>query len=619
MIFVMRKRILTRFLIFTLAANITMPAAAINTSKSKCDNPIYRRANPDECNTSHFAFASTGLAVAGSGAALIGGALALAGMSGGGGGGSASPAPMPTLPVYTHVGGDVDSVRLASIMNSGEYSENFNQYNEIRLAWSLGRGLTGKNSTIAILDAGDDSWHGATVAAVAGGPIAPDAKIETYKIANKYGDFQSYAQIGEIIDSAAGADIYNASWSVEMRANQIYSREQIIRLTDEKFVSALAAAAGRDAIFVWAAGNDYDKRQSSALSALPRVITELQGHFINVVAWDDQTGALADFSNACGVTKDYCITAPGTNIIANDSVADGTSFAAPIVSAAVAVLREAFPYMTAPQITALIFETARDLGTPGVDEIYGHGMLDLERATRPVGAALVPMGDMNAMQPLRAARVSGPVGHKIKSAGIKLAYFDSYGRAFAGNMNDNIKIKNRGLGFQRLRGDEKVSMNVGNIELGMRKTDFMAGDGFLKTDGKNTMTFIAASNSFNLGAVTITQRTSLGNMRPRPSADSMISDFSSVWTASVSVDGKIGDWSFGVAVPDAVISGEMSMRVPTGRNADGRITFHDYDIDLAARPAVEFSVGYKFITAAFVDNPYGTDEIYVVAKKKIRF
>ena len=87
----------------------------------------------------------------------------------------------------------------------------------------------------------------------------------------------------------------------------------------------------------------------------------------------------------------------------------------------------------------------------------------------------------------------------------------------------------------------------------------------------------------------------------------------------MSVDGKIGDWSFGVAVPDAVISGEMSMRVPTGRNADGRITFHDYDIDLAARPAVEFSVGYKFITAAFVDNPYGTDEIYVVAKKKIRF
>lgn len=617
MIFVMRMKILTRFLIFAVAANITMPGLAISVSKSKCDNPIYSRANPDECAEKHYAFATSGLVAAGSGVALIGGALAMAGMSGGGG--STSTAPMPTLPVYNHVGGDVDSVRLAAIMNSGEYSENFNQYNEIRLAWSLGRGFTGKNSTIAILDAGDDSWHGATVAAIAGGPIAPDAKIKTYKITDKYDEFQSYAQIGEIINSAAGADIYNASWSVEMRANQIYSREQIIRLTDEKFVSALAAAAGRDAIFVWAAGNDYDKRQSSALSALPRVVKELQGHFINVVAWDDETGALADFSNACGVTKDYCITAPGSAIVANDSTAYGTSFAAPIVSAAVAVIREAFPYMTAPQITALLFETARDLGTPGVDEIYGHGMLDLERATRPVGAALVPIGDMNAMQPLRAARVSGAVGHNIKSAGIKLAYFDSYGRAFAGNMNDNIKIKNRGLGFERLRGDEKISMNLGNIELGMRKTDFMAGDGFLKTDGKNTMTFVAASNSFNLGAMTLTQRTSIGNIRPRPSADSMISDFSSVWTASVSVDGKIGDWSFGVAVPDAVISGEMSMRVPTGRSADGRITFHDYDIDLAAHPAVEFSVGYKFITAAFVDNPYGTDEIYVIAKKKIRF
>lgn len=611
-------KVMESFLILTLIANTALPAGAITVTNSKCDNAIYRRTHDAECNQGGFKFAGTTLAVAGSGAALIGGALALAGMSGGGGG-SASPTPMPTLPVYTHVGGDVDSVRLASIMNSGEYSENFNQHNEIRLAWSLGRGLTGKNSTIAILDAGDDSWHGATVAAVAGGPIAPDAKIETYKITDKYGDFQSYAKIGEIINSAPNANIYNASWSVEMRANQIYSREQIIRLTDEKFVSALATAAGRDAIFVWAAGNDYDKHQSSALSALPRVIKELQGHFINVVAWDDQTGALADFSNACGITKDYCITAPGTNIIANDSMADGTSFAAPIVSAAVAVIREAFPYMTAPQITALLFETARDLGTPGVDEVYGHGMLDLERATRPVGVALVPMGDMNAMQPLRTARVSGTVGHKIKSAGIKLAYFDSYGRAFAGNMNDNIKIKNRGLGFERLRGDEKTSMNLGNIELGMRKTDFMTGDGFLKTDGKNTMTFVAANNAFNLGAMTITQRTSIGNMRPRPSTDSMISDFSSVWTASVSVDGKIGDWSFGVAVPDAIISGTMSMRVPTGRNADGRITFRDYDIDLATRPTLEFSIGYKSITAAFVDNPYGTDEIYVVAKKRIRF
>ena len=71
----------------------------------------------------------------------------------------------------------------------------------------------------------------------------------------------------------------------------------------------------------------------------------------------------------------YCITAPGTDLksSASNTVLDGTSFAAPIVSAAIAVIREAFPYMKSNEITNLLFTTARDLGASGVDAIYGHG------------------------------------------------------------------------------------------------------------------------------------------------------------------------------------------------------------------------------------------------------
>ncbi len=594
---------------------------ATTAHANNCDNIIYRKYNPSKCAGTSMSFAATGATI-GLGSALVGGALALAGgLSSGGGGGattqSAAPV-MPTLPVYNLVGGDVDSAHLASIANNSLYNKNFNQYNEIRLNYSLARGFTGKNSTIAILDAGDDTWHGKTVAAIARGPIAPDATVNTYKIVDNNMDFLPYAQIGEVIKSAGDANIFNSSWSVQMRADQVHSRAQMIAITDANFINQMVAAAERDAIFVWAAGNDYDKQQSSALSAIPRVVSELRGHFINVVAWDDETGTLAQFSNACGVTKDYCITAPGTNISVGYSNANGTSFAAPIVSAATAVLREAYPYMTAEQITNLLFETARDLGAPGVDEIYGHGMLDLERATRPVGAPLVTISE-NVVQPLSTARVSGDIGRQIKSADIKFASFDNYGRPFESNLNDNITIKNRGRGFEHLRAETR-SMSAGKFEIGFKKSDFLRTDGFLKSnDPRTTITFVGYANSFQINDVEIFHNMSIGSSKPDTSADSVVTKFSNIYTASATFGAKYGEWSASIAIPDAIISGTMEMRMADGRAQSGNIIWRNYEIDLASRPAIEYAVTYKFLTAAFVDNPYGTDEFYILAKSKLRF
>lgn len=613
-------KILRHILIGIMCLCAVRPVMAVTTTSiADCDNAVYRKYHPEKCKKSKFSFAGTTTLAIGGTTALAAGAAALFGMSGGGGGGGASAAPaIPTLSIYNQVGGDVDSTHLAAVMNTTSYGQNYNQYNDIRLAYSLARGYTGRGTTIAVLDSGTDTWHGATVAKIASGPIAPDAVVESYKIANSADEFLSYKQIGDIIASATNANVYNASWSNDIGANEIHTRAEFERMTDKNFVNQMVAAADRDAIFVWAAGND-GKNQSSALSAAPIVIKELQGHFINVVAWDSDTGRLADYSNACGDTMGYCITAPGTNINAGQLLpATGTSFAAPIVSAAVAVIREAFPYMSAAQITDLLFTTARDLGAPGVDPIYGHGMLDLERATRPVGAPLVPLAD-NMLTPLRTARVSGTIGKQIRDAGIKFAFFDSYGRAFDANLNDNIKVKNRARGFERLRADENKSAHFGNIELGFKQSDFLLADGFLKTDGKNLITFIAANNSVSVGNTEIFNRNEFGMTAPRAAADSMITEFSNIYTASVTVGARHGDWTFSVAAPDIIVSGDMQLRMPTGRAANGDIIMRDYNISLTSRPAIEYSVGYKFITATFVDNPYGTDEFYVLAKSKIRF
>lgn len=604
------------FSIFLCGMTIASQAIA-----SDCSNKAYRKNHPEKCSF----FAGATMPVLG-GAGLLGGVAAALGFAAGGssggsnGGSGATPNVQPTMQTYNMVGGDVDSIRLANAMNTAGYNRNINQYNDIRLAYSLARGYTGRGSEIAVLDAGTDTWHGATVAAFASGNVAPDAVVKSYKITDQNMKFLSYGEIGNKIAAAGTANIYNASWSVEMRANQLRTRAQLVAITDKNFVNQIAnAATSHDAIFVWAAGNDYDKAQSSALSAMPIVVPELRGHFINVVAWDSDTGALADYSNACGITQDYCITAPGTNLDTGKTLASGTSFAAPIVSAAVAVIREAFPYMTSPEITALLFATARDLGAPGVDEIYGHGMLDLERATRPVGAALVPL-DNNMMQPLRTARVSGTIGHNIKSSGLKFAYFDQFGRAFSANLNDNITIKNPGRGFERLRGGDEISAaTIGNMEFGLKRSDFVLGDGFLQSEKQNLVSFIGTKNDFQVGEFELFQRTRFGFGAPKASPNSMITSFSNVYTASVAVGARYGDWTFSVAMPETIISGNMNLRLPAGRIADGTIIYNNYQIDMTSKPAIEYSVKYKYLTASFIDNPYGTDEFFIMAKRTLRF
>lgn len=603
-------------------ATVAGSADAFTINASRCDNAIYRKNNPSECKSQNsWSFTSGGL-IAGGAISAVGAALAFMGSASNGGDSSITvqQPQMATMSAYMHVGGDVSQTQLAAVIDNKDYTHNFNQYNEIRVAYSLARGYTGKNSTIAILDTGSDVWHGQKVAQIASTTIAPDAVVNSYKIIDNNENFLPFNQIAKIVDSANDANIYNASWVIKNRyATQINSRNDLINITDHTFIESIEAAArDRDAIFVWAAGNNGNK-QSGALSALPLVSNDMIGHFVNVVAWDNETEMLADFSNACGITKDYCITAPGTNLTAGYSHhLDGTSFAAPVVSAAIAVIREAFPYMKSTQITELLFTTARDLGVAGVDEVYGHGMLDLERATRPVGTELVPISD-TITRPLETVQVSGTIAKQIKDENLELAFVDDFGRAFTTKLNNNIKVKNQGRGFIRLRQDTKNVANFGNFEFGMRTSDFIGADGFLSTGDKTQITFIASHGEYDMGALKLFQRTEFGISNPNPTGESIVSDISNVYTTSISLGATFGNWTASIATNDAIIDGQMTLRLPTGRNANGILTYANHQIDLASRPAIEYNVGYKNITAGFVDNPYGTDEFYILARGKFVF
>lgn len=58
----------------------------------------------------------------------------------------------------------------------------------------------------------------------------------------------------------------------------------------------------------------------------------------------------------------------------------GTSMAAPHATAGLAVLKSRFPYLENAQVRDTLLSTAKDIGAPGIDRVYGWGLMDLEKA-----------------------------------------------------------------------------------------------------------------------------------------------------------------------------------------------------------------------------------------------
>ncbi len=90
------------------------------------------------------------------------------------------------------------------------------------------------------------------------------------------------------------------------------------------------------------------------------------------------------------------VVAPGQNVRSawgtdGFNTISGTSMAAPHVSGAVLLLKEAFPYLSGEDLLWALYETAVDLGDVGEDNVYGRGIIDVFAAYQHLAQSNVPI------------------------------------------------------------------------------------------------------------------------------------------------------------------------------------------------------------------------------------
>jgi hypothetical protein len=179
----------------------------------------------------------------------------------------------------------------------------------------------------------------------------------------------------------------------------------------------IAAAAAKGILMVAAAGNGGPQSPPLYPAANPNVIA--------VSATDAQDRLFAASNRGSHIA----IAAPGVDIFLpapNEKyqMTSGTSFSAAYVSGLAALILERNPVLKPDQVRAILVKTARDLGSPGRDDLFGAGEADAFAAVSAVVTA--PAVPVAAVPDSPAAeKVSGhqevPVTRDLNEPGAVMA------------------------------------------------------------------------------------------------------------------------------------------------------------------------------------------------------
>lgn len=303
-------------------------------------------------------------------------------------------------------------------------------------AFAHAAGLTGAGQFIAISDRdidfnheaissrvfvdstfGSDDQHGTAVASVAVGNstnfvgVAPGASVwfGTYESERALADLGQWAL-------SIGAVAWNNSWGyTSLGLNQDdFDSAFDFNQDSRDYLAALDAYSGYGVV-VFSASNE-SLQHATLMDGLPVLRPTLEAGWIAAVNGvptfsGDEITSVHLLSNACWEAARWCLIADGSWNAATGpnneyEFVTGSSFAAPQIAGAMALLAEAFGGpggLTPHELRVRLLASARDdFFTPDAtveladgfnkpySVIYGHGFLDIEAALKPIGGVGLP-------------------------------------------------------------------------------------------------------------------------------------------------------------------------------------------------------------------------------------
>lgn len=418
-----------------------------------------------------------------------------------GGGGGVTPTPPP--PVVTNY----DTV---------EYRNNYG-LDQIHAIVAYEADATGQGVTVAVIDSGidvdnsgivanihadstnivtgnkadldDQSGHGTGVAGVIAAVRNPSdiSNVNTHGVAF---DAQVMAINASSVGSCASVDGCSF-FDSDIAAALDYARERGVKIVNislggdgfnsPALIAAYQRAVAADMIIILAAGNrddtdtDFNLLQpenSAAVAWAPWA----NGQII-VAGAVDQAGVIGDFSHKAGdIAKDVYLVAGGLDILSLGLPDEfgveqfflwtGTSFSAPHISGAAALLMSAFPNLTGKEVADLLFSTATDLGAVGADIVYGSGLINIQEAFAPQGTASIAVrnaaGETNIISMAGSTLIGGSAfgGFAALSDGMSNSMMlDGYNRSYRVDLGQRIFDLGANVSLEALMGSRKSSRN----------------------------------------------------------------------------------------------------------------------------------------------------------------
>ena len=278
----------------------------------------------------------------------------------------------------------------------------------------------------------DNAGHGTMVAGIIV-EIDPQVRILPLKVLNFIGQGRA-SRVAEAIYYAVGmgARVINLSLGGDQRS-QAAER-------------AMAYAGSKGVLVVMAVGNGGARVARAGPFAMPNVIA------VGATGVDDKRASFSNYGPAVDLAApgvdilslrarrtDVALVAglqgytAGKNFVGEKARyyrANGTSFAAPFVSGAAALILSQSPNLDAPAVKRVIVQSARDAGTVGVNPETGYGILDVKAALAADSRFFVEaeIGEVSAQRGGTgvAVRISGTAdADRFASAWIELGKGES--------------------------------------------------------------------------------------------------------------------------------------------------------------------------------------------------